>query len=39
MYFNQGDAEGTSSWQVGVTNVEDSGDDFGAQDQGSTFSP
>jgi hypothetical protein len=39
MYFNQGDAEGTSSWQSGVTNVEDSGEDFGAQDQGSTFSP
>lgn len=39
MYFNQGDAVGASSWQSGVTNVEDSGDNFGAQDQGSTFDP
>ena len=26
-----------SAWQAGVTNVESSGDNFGAQDQGSTF--
>jgi len=38
MYFNQGDLMSASSWQAGVTNVESSGDNFGAQDQGSTFS-
>jgi hypothetical protein len=38
MYFNQGDSESASAWQAGVTNVESSGDNFGAQDQGSTFS-
>jgi len=37
MYFNQGDMEGPSAWQAGATNVESSGDNFGAQDQGSTF--
>ena len=37
MYFNQGDTMGPSAWQAGVTNVESSGDDFGAQDQGSSF--
>jgi len=36
-YFNQGDMEGPSAWQAGATNVESSGDNFGAQDQGSTF--
>jgi len=39
MYFNQGDAAAPSAWQAGVTNVENSGHDFGAQDQGSTLSP
>ena len=38
MYFNQGDVMSASAWQAGVTNVESSGDNFGAQDQGSTFS-
>jgi len=36
-YFNQGDMEGPSAWQAGATGVQDSGDNFGAQDQGSTF--
>ena len=36
-YFNQGDMEGPAAWQAGATNVESSGDNFGAQDQGSTF--
>jgi hypothetical protein len=36
-YFNQGDMEGPAAWQAGVTNVEESGGNFGAQDQGSTF--
>ena len=39
MYYNQGDTEGPSAWQAGVTNVEDSGNNFGGQDGGSTFSP
>ena len=38
MYFNQGDSEAPSAWQAGLTNVESSGYDFPAQDQGSTFS-
>lgn len=37
MYFNQGDMEGPAAWQAGATNVESSGDNFGAQDQRSTF--
>jgi hypothetical protein len=37
MYFNQGDTEGAAPWQAGVANVESSGNGFGAQDQGSTF--
>jgi hypothetical protein len=37
MYFNQGDTEGSSAWQAGVHNVEDSGDNFVGQDGGSTF--
>jgi len=37
MYFNQGDMKGPSAWRAGVTNVEGSGDNFGAQDRGSTF--
>ena len=37
VYFNQGDTTGPSSWQAGMTNVENTGDKFGAQDQGSTF--
>jgi Right handed beta helix region len=36
-YFNQGDMEGPAAWQAGATRVEESGDNFGAQDQGSTF--
>ena len=39
MYFNQGDTEDVTAWQAGVSNVQGSGDNFGAQDQGSTFSP
>jgi hypothetical protein len=39
VYFNQGDTEGPSDWQAGATNVQGSGYNFGAQDQGSTFSP
>jgi len=38
MYFTQGDKESSSAWQAGATNVDNSGDNFGAQDQGSTFS-
>jgi len=38
MYFNQGDSEAPSAWQAGLNNVESSGYDFPAQDQGSTFS-
>jgi hypothetical protein len=38
-YFNQGDMESPAAWQAGATNVQDSGDNFGAQDQGSTFTP
>lgn len=36
-YFNQGDMESPSAWQAGATNVQGSGDNFGVQDQGSTF--
>ena len=36
-YFNQGDAEGPRAWRAGATNVQGSGDNFGAQDQGSLF--
>jgi hypothetical protein len=36
-YFGQGDTENSSAWQAGATNVQGSGDNFGAQDQGSTF--
>jgi hypothetical protein len=36
-YFNQGDMAGPSGWQAGATKVESSGDNFGAQDQGSSF--
>ena len=36
MYFNQGDTVSASAWQAGVKNVEDSGYNFPAQDQGST---
>jgi hypothetical protein len=39
MYFNQGDKASSSAWRAGVTNVQYSGHNFGAQDQGSTFSP
>lgn len=38
-YFNQGDMEGPAAWQAGATNVQDSGDNFRDQDQGSTFTP
>lgn len=37
MYFNQGDTMGPAAWQAGVTSVESSGDNFGAQDRGSSF--
>ena len=37
MYFNQGDTESWSAWQAGSTNVQDTGLNFGAQDQGSTL--
>jgi hypothetical protein len=30
VYFNKGDAEGPSASQAGATNVEGSGDNFGA---------
>ena len=36
-YFNQGDMAGPSGWQAGAGNVQSSGDNFGAQDQGSSF--
>ena len=36
-YFNQGDMAGPSGWQAGAAKVESSGDNFGAQDQGSSF--
>jgi hypothetical protein len=38
MYFGQGNKESPPAWRAGVTNVQDSGNNFGAQDQGSTFS-
>jgi hypothetical protein len=38
LYFNQGDVATWSQWTSGLTNVEDSGFNFGAQDSGSTFS-
>jgi Right handed beta helix region len=38
MYFNQGDTATWSQWTSGLTNVESSGDNFGAQDSGSTYS-
>jgi len=36
-YFNGGSMEGPAAWQAGTTNVRGSGDNFGDQDQGSTF--
>jgi hypothetical protein len=36
-YFNQGDTESSSAWRAGTSNVQGSGDNFAAQDQGSTF--
>jgi hypothetical protein len=39
VYFNQGDIATWSQWTSGHTNVEDSGDNFGKQDAGSTFNP
>ena len=36
-YFNQGDTESSSAWRAGASNVQGSGDNFGAQDQESTF--
>lgn len=36
-YFNQLDVATPAQWQAGITNVENSGYNFGAQDQGSTF--
>jgi hypothetical protein len=37
MYFNQGDLTTWSKWTSGLKNVEASGDNFGKQDQGSTY--
>jgi hypothetical protein len=37
IYFNQGDQASWQQWMSGLANVEGSGDDFGAQDAGSTF--
>jgi Right handed beta helix region len=37
-YFNQGDIATWSQWTSGLTNVEGSGDNFGKQDAGSTYS-
>jgi hypothetical protein len=37
VYFNQGDIASWSQWTSGLTNVEGSGDNFGAQDAGSTL--
>ena len=39
VYFNQGDIATWSQWTSGHANVEDSGDNFGKQDAGSTFNP
>lgn len=39
IYFNQGDEATFARWTSGLTNVEGSGADFGAQDDGSTFNP
>lgn len=36
VYFNQGDTASLSAWQRGMSNVESSGYDFPAQDQGSS---
>ncbi len=36
-YFNQLDVATWAQWTSGLTNVEDSGDNFGPQDAGSTF--
>jgi hypothetical protein len=36
-YFNQGDVATWSQWTTGLTNVEGSGYNFGAQDAGSTY--
>jgi hypothetical protein len=36
-YFNQGDVATWSQWTSGISNVENSGDNFAAQDAGSTF--
>lgn len=38
IYFNQGDEATWTQWTAGLANVEDSGNNFGAQDAGSTFS-
>ena len=37
IYFNQGDQATWAQWTSGLANVEDSDDNFGAQDAGSTF--
>ena len=37
LYFNQGDVATWSQWTSGITNVNDSGYNFGKQDAGSTF--
>lgn len=39
IYFNQGDQATWAQWTSGLANVEDSGNNFGAQDSGSTFNP
>ena len=36
VYFNQGDTVGAAAWEAGVNDVESSGFNFKAQDQGST---
>jgi len=37
-YFNQGDIATPAQWQAGFSNVQGTGDNFPAQDAGSTFS-
>jgi hypothetical protein len=39
IYFNQGDVASWARWTSGFANVQGSGDNFRAQDSGSTFTP
>ena len=39
IYFNQGDEATWAQWTSGLTDVQGSGDNFRAQDTGSTFNP